>query len=157
MQDLINEQEFVTTKKHNPWKVFSCFYVAAFLQVLTFYFTAEYLNLSNSILILNAIFNIIGPVALALIMVFFKEQHIYLPLKTLAKAIAFLMIAYYIGLQVVDFLDYYHSDVRSSIDDGLYIGAAIFCGYFVVCCAIILPIARLRQKRSAINNLKNTN
>lgn len=138
MQDLLTEEDFLAPKtSHNPLRLFWPFYLILLLQIVGVSVAIGFFDYSND-LVVGFCF-IFLPLIMAFIMFFFKKENALLPLKTIALSVVILLSIFYIPMFTV-------AAFSGDIAYGLALCGGILVINLALCCAIMLPYARLKQK-----------
>ncbi len=141
MEDLLNEEEFITQKPYNPWRRFIVFYGIAALNMTILYlimFSLDDMSY-NSQLILIPLFLAIPP--MPFIMIFHKKKNAFLKKFIIITAVSILMIVYFFTSLIMNIIHnwsyyLYSSYIITSLRDLI-----ISIAYGLFCCIIIIPIA----------------
>lgn len=145
MQDLLNEEEFIITKKpYNPWRYFSIFYAVAIIQFAMLYTAGKVYGIVNDYIL--GVYFLAVPIVTQFLMVFIKKEITALPLKKIALAMFLLAMCYMVLILMLGLL---------KIEDSLTIEDLKIMGIFVIayfvqllfCYLIILPLLHYRKKQ----------
>ena len=154
MEDLLNEEEFIKEKPHNPWKWFRLCYAIAAAEVLLFYGIRMVLKESFGITYSFALaiaFNFL-PLGTALFMFYYRKENFLLKTKTILLGLLGLVSVYAFMVSLGTLLAFREFLPDGSIWDyllaqlGGFTGAVLF--HHLICSVVILIIAA-RFKRKA--------
>ena len=149
MEDLIKEEEFIVKV---PPKVrnIKYFFLLPVPQVIFLYFASTFLSQTTPGLI-GATFLLLLPLITAFLMVFANPEHAILPLKKIALSILLLMCSYMLCFQIISIYDLLKNDISiTTYKESVLISIIVPVAYLIVSLLLILPIARLRQKRKLL-------
>ena len=91
MQNLLNEEEFLTAKPYNPWKWFLLFYGIAILHISINFLVYIFMPVNTAALLnVSILFIILMPY----IMILTKKEHTHLKGTTILFSIIILMVVY---------------------------------------------------------------
>lgn len=145
MQDLINEEEFITKKiDYNPWRRFGVFYGVGVAYVIGLYIVNSTFSPKNEVLLTILFLGI--PFVLPFLMIFHKKAIAALPYKSILLAIIGLEAVIVICLLMIVFVRIQLDIVKEDITMGLLL-AAVYLALGLLCFALMYPILRYKRKR----------
>lgn len=146
MEDLLKEDEFITTK-YNPWKRFGVFYIILFIVFILYYIIQEVVigeDPDDGQLVIM-LFGL--PFCVSFVMIFHKKENIGLPLKTITLALLILVMTCFLSLAVIGFMN----DGAIFLEEikFVFMFGGVYFVLFIFISAIILPVVRYKQKKKA--------
>ena len=149
MQDLLNEEHFITQNPYNPRKRFMVFYGIAALNMVLMYFLLESTYIER-LLYLQIILIFLSSLCLLMpfIMAFHTRKNIHLKKETIYKGVILLMLSYFLTFHILDFIfnPYYFWNIQDDIMGNLSVLIS-FIFYGFMCSFIINAINKIKMRR----------
>lgn len=154
MQDLLNEEDFITQKPYNPWKRFIVFYIIAFLNLFVLYLPMEFVKPPYDKFIGIPLFFLIP--AMPFVMAFHKKDIAFTTSRIQIIGTCLLMVVYFIAYIILDVIEngIYFLLYTGYMTNFLILSGCV--GYGLITSLIVIPLLRLRRKKILKTNAKPT-
>lgn len=149
MEDLLQEEDFLSKPVYNPWKGFMFFYLLALLQMTQLYIISEFISDDNFVGI-NALLNFLLPIPLAVALVFYKNKKFLIPIKTLRLGLTGLAFSYMVAMLCMSLVDTFMHDLnRETIMESFIVSIVAPVVYWILFQVTAIPIVKYKIKRIA--------